>query len=142
MSEAFDELQAALAAVTARDSVEMRTLQDKSDSEVARLLDSLKEALSSTRTDLAIAMGAFKADSLEAAQRVGMCLHQEDSRLTVRMGAFKTATENVKLRAISMFSLVLCVACLVVAAGKAKSPRGSKGGRATETDVVTEEVLL
>lgn len=115
-------------------------MNDKSTSELSRLLDTLKDALNASKTDLAIALNSFKADSLEETQRGGMRLHQEEGRLTVRMGAFKTATENVKLRAISLFSVVLCAACVVVAA-KAKTPKNKKKGSEQRHDV-SEEVLV
>lgn len=133
----FDDLQAGYSAALSRDSVEIRTLNDRSTSEVSRLLDTLKDALNASKTDLAIALNSFKADSLEESQRVSMRLHQEDGRLTVRMGAFKTATENVKLRAISLFSVVLCAACVMVAA-KAKAPKK----RAPAKHDVSEEVYV
>lgn len=125
MSEMFDEIQSSHSVISSRDSVEIRALNDKYSSEITRLLDGLKDSLNSSKTDLAISLNAFKADSLEESQRVGMRLHQEDSKLTVKMGAFKTATENVKLRAIYMFSVVLCIACVMVAA-KAKVPKKPK----------------
>lgn len=125
MSEIFEEIQSSFSAAIAKDSIEIRGLQDKYVSEVSRLLDTLKDNLSASKTELAIGINSYKADSMEEAQRVGMRLHQEDSKLTVRIGAFKTATENVKLRAISTFSLVLCIACVLVAA-KARAPKKPK----------------
>ncbi len=125
ISEIFDEIQTSFSAVISKDSVEIRGLNDKYSSEISRLLDGLKESASSARTDLAINVNSFKADSIEEVQRIGMQVHQEDSRLNVRMGGFKTETENVKLKAIYSFSVVLCLACVMVAA-KAKSPKKAK----------------
>jgi len=136
VSEVFDELQSSLAAVTAKDSVALRALTDTSSSAVSHLLDTLKDALHSSRTELSIALNTFKADAMEEQQRVGMRLQQEDARLTVGMGAWKTGTENVKLRAIFLFSVVLCVACVLVGA-QAPKKKQKKPARTDTTEEFT-----
>ena len=125
MVESFDDLQSSLSAVASRDSVEIRGLADKYQSEISRLMEGMRDGMGLARTDLAITLNGFKADVLEENQRMGMRLHQEESRLAVRMGGFKTDTENVKLKAIYSFSVVLCIAGILVAA-KAKSPKATK----------------
>lgn len=129
IGEAFGKVQSSLSAVAARDSIEIRSAQDRVGGEIGALLDGAKEAVSQSRTDLVLAVNAFKAEAGEESQRVGLQAHQQEGRLAVGMGAFRTDSENVKLRAIWTYSIVLCLACISFAA-QAKAPRRKKAGAA------------
>lgn len=139
VAQAFDEIQSSLAAVSARDSIEIRAMTDKLGSDIAALLDHLKEAAGSTRSDLVLAVGNFKADALEEMQGGSLLIHQQDNRLAVGMGAFRTDSENVKLRSVWTYSVVLCLACVLFAA-QAKKPKGAGGSHSTHADLKTEEI--
>lgn len=137
LSEAFDELQSSFSAVTSRDSVEIRGLADKHSSDIGRLLDTLKDSVYSAKSELGMAVNGFKSDGLEETQKTGMQVHQEEGRLAVRMGGFKTDTENVKLKALYSFSVVLCIACVMVGARVAKRPARKPADR----DVIVDQIV-
>lgn len=122
VSEVFEEIQASLSAVSARDNVEVRALTDKLTSAIPNFLDTLKEGTSLARTDLVMGVGSFKADAVEESQKAGMELQGLEARLTVDLGAVRTDSENVKLRSVWTYSVVLCMACILFAA-QAKAPK-------------------
>src|SRR4051812_29541623 len=125
VSEVFDEIQSSLSAISARDLVEIRALQDRISSEIGSFLDHTKDTASGSRTDLVLTVNNFKADALEEAQKAGMAAHQQESKLAVEVGAFKSESENVKLKSVWTYSIVLCLACICFAA-QAKSPKPKK----------------
>jgi hypothetical protein len=69
--------------------------------------DQLRDLTTAVRTDLALLVNAFKAESREDGQRLEMELHQLEGRLAAGMSLIRSEAENVKVRSIYTFALVI-----------------------------------
>lgn len=114
----FEEIQTALSAVSARNRIEIQSTHDRLSTELTTLLDHLRDLTSSLRTELILAVDIFKAEGRENAQKTDMSVHRVDGKLMVDMSGFKTNLENVKLKAIYTFTMVLCGLFMAIIAEK------------------------
>lgn len=131
----FEEIQTALSAVSARNRIEIQSTNDRLSTELTTLLDHLRDLTSSLRTELILAVDIFKAEGRENAQKTDMSVHRVDGKLMVDMSGFKTNLENVKLKAIYTFTMVLCGLFMAIVAEKSLPKRNPKNSNSFEEDL-------
>lgn len=141
-------------AAGAKHDNEQRSRYERVAAELHSVSDQLRDLLTATRTDLALLVNTFKAESREDGQKLEMELHKLEGRLTAAISAFRSDAEDTKVRSVYAFSgsralhpltytiVVICVLFLTVIAERTISKdRLSKASKASEKSAV-ERVFL
>lgn len=83
---------------------EQRVRFDRLSSDLHGAIDTLRDITVTSRTDLSLAVNAFRAESREDGQRLEMELHRLEGRLAAHISQFKSDSENVKVRSMYSFA--------------------------------------
>lgn len=88
-------------------------------------LEGLREGMGGVRTDLVLDVNGFRAEGREEGQRLEMELHKEEGRLAANMSSLRSDGENVKVRSIYSFAVVI-LSILVIAVAERSSSKNRK----------------
>lgn len=76
-------------------------------------------ALPEVRTELVLEVNGFRAEGREEGQRVERILHEEEGKLQSVIAAFKSDVENVKVRSMYSFAMVIFSILIIAVAERA-----------------------
>lgn len=133
------ELSRQHASMLGRLEVEQRTRLDRLTSELYGTIDWLRDVITNSRTDLALAVNAFKAESREDGQKLEMERHRLEGKLAAQVSRFRSEAENVKVRTVYSFGMVIFSVLLIVIVERSSS---RKKGSVKNSDDKNEVLLL